>query len=190
MFIQIETTPNPNTLKFLPGRIVLVEGTAEFNDLEKASRTSPLATRLLSIDGVKTVFFGYDFISISRNDDHEWEHLKPIILGTIMEHFTSEQPLINNEHETNSSANKEEFFDPKDLETVETIKELLDLRIRPAVAHDGGDIIFRGFENGIVYLTMRGACAGCPSSTATLKLGIENLLKHFLPEVLSVEAIN
>jgi Fe-S cluster biogenesis protein NfuA len=190
MFIQTENTPNPATLKFLPGRDVMVSGTLEMRSFESA-QASPLAMRLFSIDGVTGVFYGSDFITVTKNSSSEnpieWQHLKPAILGSIMEHFMSGAPLLSANHI--AVENDEEFFDADDAETVETIKELLETRIRPAVANDGGDITFRGFRDGIVYLTMKGACSGCPSSTATLKNGIQNLLRHFLPEVESVEAI-
>ncbi len=185
MFIQTETTPNPATLKFLPGRDVMPEGTLDMRDLQ-AAQASPLAMRLFSIDGVTGVFYGSDFITVTKNAA-EWQHLKPAILGSIMEHFMSGAPLVSANHIAVEEDG--EFFDTDDTETVETIKELLETRIRPAVANDGGDITFRGFRDGIVYLTMKGACSGCPSSTATLKNGIQNLLKHFLPEVESVEAV-
>ncbi|MCZ2158948.1 NifU family protein [Bartonella sp. 220] len=190
MFIQTETTPNPATLKFLPGRVVLSEGVLEFRDREEAAKNSPLAAKLFNIPNINGVFLGYDFITVSKQEG-EWQHLKPIILGTIMEHFLSGDPVIttNASAQAQTDALNEEFYDEKDAEIVLTIKELLEKRVRPAVANDGGDITFRGFENGIVYLNMRGACAGCPSSTATLKHGIENLLRHFIPEVLGVEAM-
>ncbi|EJF76211.1 NifU family protein [Bartonella alsatica] len=190
MFIQTETTPNPATLKFLPGRVVLSEGVLEFRNREEAAKNSPLAAKLLNIPNVNGVFLGYDFITVSKKEG-EWQHLKPIILGTIMEHFLSGDPVIitNATSQAQTDDLNEEFYDEKDADIVLTIKELLETRIRPAVANDGGDITFRGFENGIVYLNMRGACSGCPSSTATLKHGIENLLRHFIPEVLSVEAM-
>ncbi len=183
MFIQTETTPNPATLKFLPGRPVFEHGALEFRSLE-ASANSPLARALLSIDGVDAVMFGPDFISVTKSNA-EWAHLKPAILGTIMEHFTSQAPLLLDEGDTAPAP--AEFFDESDAETVQTIKELLETRVRPAVAGDGGDIAFRGFRDGVVYLAMKGACSGCPSSTATLRHGIENLLRHFLPQVRSVE---
>lgn len=186
MFIQTETTPNPSTLKFLPGRPVLEHGALEFRSPEAAA-TSPLARALLSIDGVEAVMFGPDFVSITKADA-EWAHLKPAVLGTIMEHFTSGAPLVLGGADA-GSAGAAEFFDPEDAETVETIKELIETRVRPAVANDGGDITFRGFRDGVVYLVMKGACSGCPSSTATLKHGIENLLRHFLPQVRSVEQV-
>ncbi|MDO9441910.1 MAG: NifU family protein [Beijerinckiaceae bacterium] len=189
MFIQTEATPNPATLKFLPGREVLGSGTLELRDAASAAQ-SPLASALFAIPGVSAVFFGSDFVSVSKSDG-DWQHLKPSILGAIMEHYVSGTPLLNAEGAASQQAEGEdgEFFDPADAETVATIKELLETRIRPAVAGDGGDISFRGFRDGIVYLAMKGACSGCPSSTATLKSGIQNLLKHFLPDVQSVEQI-
>lgn len=191
MFIQTETTPNPATLKFLPGKEVLVDGTADFRDSASAAETSPLAGKLFGIDGVVGVFFGYDFITVTKDDAPDWQHIKPAILGTIMEHFMTGQPVMS--RGASSSVEKsdagEEFYDKADAEIVMTIKELLDTRVRPAVAQDGGDITFRGYENGTVFLHMKGACAGCPSSTATLKHGIQNLLRHFLPEVQQVEQV-
>lgn len=186
MFIQTEATPNPATLKFLPGRIVMPDGTLELRDSEQAER-SPLAQRLFSVTGVSGVFLGSDFITVTKSDG-EWPHLKPAILGAIMEHFMSGAPVLS----AGSQADvieEGEFFAPEDAQTVETIKDLLETRIRPAVAGDGGDITFRGFKNGTVYLAMKGSCSGCPSSTATLKHGIQNLLRHFLPDVREVEAI-
>ncbi|MET3793843.1 NifU family protein [Aquamicrobium terrae] len=188
MFIQTEATPNPATLKFLPGREVLREGTADFRDAETARTASPLAGRLFDIPGVTGVFFGYDFITVSK-DGADWQHLKPAILGTIMEHFMSNQPVMAGAGPAPESSETEEFYDKEDEEIVLTIKELLDTRVRPAVAQDGGDITFRGYENGVVFLHMKGSCAGCPSSTATLKHGIQNLLRHFVPEVQQVEQI-
>lgn len=183
MFIQTEATPNPATLKFLPGRPVLSDGTADFPTIESSS-TSPLATRLFEIDGVKGVFLGSDFISVTKTDG-EWQHLTPMILGAIMEHYMSGNAADGGEAGTNDDV---ETYDPKDEEVVATIKELIETRVRPAVAQDGGDITFSGFRDGVVYLKMRGACSGCPSSTATLRHGIENLLKHFCPEVEAVQA--
>jgi Fe-S cluster biogenesis protein NfuA len=182
MFIQTEATPNPATLKFIPGRDVLGEGTLEFRDRETAAR-SPLAEKLFAIPGVTGVFYGSDFVTVTK-DESDWQHLKPAILGAIMEHYMSGVPLL-----TGGSAEPEaeEFFDEKDAETVATIKDLIETRVRPAVANDGGDITFRGFKEGIVYLDMKGSCAGCPSSTATLKHGIQNLLKHFVPDVVEVQ---
>ena len=182
MFIQTESTPNPATLKFLPGRTVLPEGTLEMRDKAEAQQ-SPLAQRLFEIEGVGGVFFGSDFIAITKTDG-EWQQLKPALLGAIMEHFMSGGPVLN-EGVTGDQA-AQEFFDPKDAETVETIKELIETRVRPAVANDGGDITFRGFKDGVVYLDMKGACSGCPSSTATLRHGIQNLLRHFVPDVVEV----
>jgi Fe-S cluster biogenesis protein NfuA len=184
MFIEIEATPNPATLKFLPGRSVLPRGALEFRTAADAER-APLAGALLSIEGVDGVMFGPDFISIT-NGGGDWAHLKPAILGTIMEHFTSGAPLLVGEPPA-APVSDGEFFDPADAETVATIKELLETRVRPAVAGDGGDIVFRGFRDGVVYLGMKGACSGCPSSAATLKSGIENLLRHFLPQIRAVE---
>lgn len=182
MFIQTEVTPNPATLKFLPGRVVLGEGTLDLRDAAAAAASSPLAGRLFAISGVSGVFLGADFISVTKRDG-EWQHLKPAILGVIMEHFMSGAPIVNASAPGHA---EEEVFDARDSETVELIKELIDNRVRPAVANDGGDITFRGFKDGIVYLNMKGACSGCPSSTATLQHGIQNLLKHFVPEVVEV----
>ena len=190
MFIQTEATPNPATLKFLPGRVVLEEGTADFREAESAAETSPLAERLFSVSGVTGVFFGYDFITVTKEDGPDWQHLKPAILGTIMEHFMSGQPVMAKAGLGGLPVSDEgEFYDEADEEIVSTIKELLDTRVRPAVAQDGGDITFRGYEKGTVFLHMKGACAGCPSSTATLKHGIQNLLHHFGPEVREVEQV-
>ncbi|TCD16297.1 NifU family protein [Oricola cellulosilytica] len=189
MFIQTEATPNPATLKFLPGKVVMDAGTADFRDPEAASAQSPLAARLFAVDGVTGVFFGYDFVTITKDDETEWQHLKPAILAGIMEHFMSDAPVMASQGEEASAAAGEEFFDAEDETIVATIKELLDTRVRPAVAQDGGDITFRGYREGTVFLHMKGACAGCPSSTATLKHGIQNLLRHFIPEVEGVEAV-
>ncbi|MBK8457847.1 MAG: NifU family protein [Phyllobacteriaceae bacterium] len=186
MFIQTEATPNPATVKFLPGRTVLETGTADFREAEEARTASDLAGALFDVPGVAGVFFGSDFITITKAGS-EWQHMKPAILGTIMEHFLSGRPVMNGAFEAAEHGPEEEFYDPADAEIVATIKELLDQRVRPAVAQDGGDITFRGFEGGTVFLNMKGSCAGCPSSTATLKHGIQNLLKHFIPEVQSVE---
>jgi Fe-S cluster biogenesis protein NfuA len=183
MFIQTEATPNPATLKFIPGREVLGEGTLEFRDREAAAR-SPLAERLFAVPGVTGVFFGSDFVTVTK-DESDWQHLKPSILGAIMEHYMSGAPLLADGGAEQPQA--EEFFDEKDAETVATIKDLIETRVRPAVANDGGDITFRGFKEGIVYLDMKGSCAGCPSSTATLKHGIQNLLRHFVPDVVEVQ---
>jgi Fe-S cluster biogenesis protein NfuA len=191
MFIQTETTPNPATLKFLPGKVVMQEGTADFRDGGTAAAESPLAARLFSVPGVTGVFFGYDFVTVTKAEAPDWQHLKPAILGAIMEHFMTGQPVMAAGASDVDAAREEgaEFYDAADEEIVVTIKELLDTRVRPAVAQDGGDITFRGYENGTVFLHMKGACAGCPSSTATLKHGIQNLLRHFIPEVQQVEQI-
>jgi Fe-S cluster biogenesis protein NfuA len=181
MFIQTEATPNPATLKFLPGRDVLGAGTMEFRDRGEAAR-SPLAERLFEVPGVTGVFYGADFVTVTK-DDSDWQHLKPAVLGAIMEHYMSGEPLMRDGAE---AAGVEEFFNEADAETVEIIKDLIETRVRPAVANDGGDISFRGFKEGIVYLDMKGSCSGCPSSTATLKHGIQNLLRHFVPEVVEV----
>ncbi len=185
MFIQTEATPNPATLKFIPGRDVLAGTPVDFRDAEQAA-VSPLASRLFQIDNVAGVFLGSDFISVTKGDG-EWQHLKPAILGIIMEHFVSGQPVMESGGADGTA--DEEFFDEADEEVVTTIKELLDTRVRPAVAQDGGDITFQGYREGVVFLHMRGACAGCPSSTATLKHGIENLLRHFIPEVSEVRPV-
>ena len=184
MFIQTEATPNPATLKFIPGRPVLAEGTADYRDREQAA-DSPLANRLFDIEGVRGVFLGSDFISVTKGD-MDWQHIKPMILGAIMEHFMSRAPVLAAEGANDRAGGS---YDPADEEVVTTIKELLETRVRPAVAQDGGDITFSGFRDGVVYLHMRGACSGCPSSTATLRHGIENLLRHFCPEVQEVQAV-
>lgn len=184
MFIQTEPTPNPATLKFLPGREVMGAGTANFPSAETASR-SPLAERLFQVNGVSGVFLGSDFITITKSDGSEWQLLKPAILGVIMEHFTANRPIVLDEVSSAGDAAAE----GEESEIVVQIRELLDTRVRPAVAQDGGDIIFHGFDNGIVYLHMQGSCSGCPSSTATLKAGIENMLRHYLPEVVEVRAV-
>ena len=185
MFIQTEATPNPATLKFLPGRTVLADGTLDMPDPEHAAQ-SPLAERLFDIPGVSGVFLGSDFITVTKAAG-EWQHLKPTILGAIMEHFMSGAPIVRSE--VRGPAAAEEFFAAGDAETVATIKELIETRVRPAVANDGGDITFRGFKDGVVYLAMKGACSGCPSSTATLQHGIQNLLRHFVPEVVEVRPV-
>jgi len=187
MFIQTEATPNPATLKFLPGRTVLAQGTLDMRDAAAAAK-SPLASRLFAIKDVSSVFFGQDFIAVTKTAG-EWNHLKPAILGAIMEHFLSNEPIVHNGTDTVGGEDGDEFFDDKDALTVNTIKELIETRVRPAVASDGGDITFKGYRDGIVFLNMRGACAGCPSSTATLKNGIENLLRHFVPDVTEVRPV-
>lgn len=184
MFIQTEATPNPATLKFLPGQAVLETGTADFPSSDTAGM-SPLAQRIFAVSGVTGVFFGMDFVTVTKQEDLDWNHLKPAVLGAIMEHFQSGQPAI----ESGGAQAAHTAHDGPDSEIVSQIKELLDTRVRPAVAQDGGDITFHGFERGIVYLTMKGACAGCPSSTMTLKMGIENLLRHYIPEVTEVRPV-
>ena len=181
MFIQTEETPNPATLKFLPGRVVMERGTADFDSVDKTER-SPLAQSLFRIEGIARVFLGSDFITVTKTDTKDWSVLKPQILGLIMEHFSTNRPVILAEAAG-------EAADGEDDEIVTQIKELLDTRVRPAVAQDGGDIIFHSFEDGIVYLHMQGSCSGCPSSTATLKMGIENMLRHYVPEVVEVRPV-
>lgn len=186
MFIQTEATPNPATLKFLPGQEILSGEPRDFRDAD-AAKASPLVSALFMVNGVTGVFLGGDFISVTK-DDTDWAHIKPAILGAIMEHFLSDTPLFSDAGEA-PVVDGEEFFEEGDGETVEVIKELLATRVRPAVAMDGGDIIFRGFRDGTVFLHMQGACSGCPSSTATLKHGIENLLRHFVPGVEEVQQV-
>ncbi|MEM7619971.1 MAG: NifU family protein [Pseudomonadota bacterium] len=185
MFIQTEATPNPATLKFIPGQKVLGDKTKEFNNADEA-KSSPLAARLFDIENISGIFLGADFISVTKNGG-DWQHLKPAILGIIMEHYVSGAPLIIDGEEDDEVS--DESFAPEDKEIVDTIKELLETRVRPAVAQDGGDITFQSYKDGIVHLKMRGACANCPSSTATLRHGIENLLKHFIPEVQEVRPV-
>ncbi len=184
MFIQTESTPNPATLKFLPGQTVMGTGTADFPTAESSS-VSPLASRIYGVEGITGVFFGPDFVTVTKAEMTEWDHVKPAILGAIMEHFQSGEPVIEGEGGTVGHAE----HDGPDGHIVNQIKELLDTRVRPAVAQDGGDITFHGFERGVVYLHMQGACAGCPSSTMTLKMGIENLLRHYIPEVTEVRPV-
>lgn len=186
MFIQTESTPNPATLKFLPGQAVMELGTADFPTIESAN-ASPLATRLFGVDGVTGVFLGADFVTVTKADPVDWTHIKPALLGAIMDHFQSGQPVMNDG--TTAAPAHADHTNEEDAEIVGQIKELLDTRVRPAVAQDGGDITFHGFERGVVYLHMQGACAGCPSSTLTLKMGIENLLRHFIPEVTEVRPV-
>lgn len=183
MFIQTEQTPNPATLKFIPGRAVLDDGTADFASADTAAR-SPLARRLFDVEGVSRVFLGSDFVTVTKTGSADWQVLKPAILGGIMEHYTSGEPAIAGAGPAGAS---NEAIEGED-EIVSQIRELLDTRVRPAVAQDGGDIIFQRFEDGIVYLHMQGSCSGCPSSTATLKMGIENMLRHYVPEVVEVRA--
>ena len=183
MFIQTDSTPNPASLKFLPGRVVMDRGTADFRNVEEANN-SLLAQNLFKIEGVEGVFFGSDFISITKSDKLDWLVLKPSILGTISDHYESGAPVM-----TKEESSEDDTTNVKDSDIVVQIKELLDTRVRPAVAQDGGDITFSDYKDGIVFLHMKGACSGCPSSTATLKAGIENMLKHYLPEVQGVEPV-
>ena len=186
MFIQTESTPNPATLKFIPGRDVMGDGNvADFPTAESGAR-SPLAAALFAVPDVSRVFFGSDFISVTKRDG-DWKHLKPAILGAIMEHFTRGLPLMSGA--ATEDADTTSYGEEGDPEVVSQIKELIDTRVRPAVAQDGGDIVYRGFREGTVYLALQGACSGCPSSTMTLKQGIESLLKHYVPEVDAVEAV-
>ena len=185
MFIQTEETPNPATLKFLPGQTVLGTGTANFSEGDN-TESSPLAKKLFGVDGVVGVFLGSDFITITKKEDFLWEHIKPALLGTIMDFLQSGEEIFNEESGDDSS---DDIHEGPDSETVKKIIDLLDTRVRPAVAQDGGDITFQSFEEGVVYLHMQGACAGCPSSTMTLKMGIENLLKHYIPEVTEVRPV-
>jgi Fe-S cluster biogenesis protein NfuA len=182
MFIQTEPTPNPATLKFLPGRPVLEKGVAEFVDAE-AARVSPLASRIFAVEGVSGVYLGADFVSVTKRDGVEWHELKPAVLGAIMEHYLSGDPVLG------EGVEAEVEDTGSDDPVVAQIKELIETRVRPAVARDGGDIVFRGFDRGVVYLQMRGACSGCPSSTMTLKAGIENLLRYYVPDVIEVRAV-
>ncbi|MEK9845415.1 NifU family protein [Thalassospira sp.] len=186
MFIQTEPTPNPATLKFLPGEEVMGRlGTANFVKGD-ATVKSPLARKLFEVDGIAGVFLGGDFITITKDDSKDWQTLKPQILGGIMEHYTSGQPVLD---QNSGAATGASTAAEGDDELVSQIKELLDTRVRPAVAQDGGDIVFHKFEDGVVYLEMHGACSGCPSSTATLKMGIENMLRYYVPEVQAVEPV-
>jgi Fe-S cluster biogenesis protein NfuA len=185
MFIQTETTPNPAVLKFLPGRELMASGTREFHDADEAS-ASPLAEALFDLGGIKRVFFGQEFLTVTKAEDQDWSHLKAPILAAIMDHFTDGRPLLN---DTRDVSGDHDVYEGEAAQIVVEIKDLLDSRIRPAVAQDGGDILFSKFEpeSGVVWLHMRGACAGCPSSSATLKAGVESMLKHYIPEVTRVE---
>ena len=187
MFIQTEATPNPEVLKFLPGREVLAEGSRDFRDMDEA-QVSPLAADLFDIEGVTRVFFGADFVTVGKDAHHDWPHLKAPVLAAIMDHFTSGRPLFV-ESAAEAGGHDDTAYEGETAQVVAEIKELLDTRIRPAVAQDGGDILFNRFDadTGVVWLHMRGACSGCPSSSATLKAGVENMLKHYVPEVTRVE---
>lgn len=184
MFIETEGTPNPATLKFLPGREVMGLATADFASPAAAAR-SPLASTLFQLPGVARVFLGGDFISVTKSDEVDWPTVKPRVLGAIMDHFVAGRPVI----EGADGDLLEDDVSPDDVEIVDQIKELLDTRVRPAVAGDGGDIVFRGYRDGVVRLHMQGSCSGCPSSSATLKHGIENMLRHYVPEVTAVEQV-
>lgn len=183
MFIQTEVTPNPATLKFLPGQVVMNAGTANFTTSDEAT-VSPLATSLFALDGVTGVFLGTDFVTVTKDAERDWEALKPFVLSAIMDHFTSGQPVIVGNVGAETGA-----VSPEDDEVTAQIKELIETRVRPAVAQDGGDIIFRAYEDGVVYLHMQGACSGCPSSTMTLRHGIENMLRYYVPEVTEVRPV-
>ena len=187
MFIQTEATPNPATLKFLPGEVVAQDGPVDFPEAGASQGVSPLAEKLFALPGIEGVFFGFDFVTVTKRDDVDWAHVKPAVLGVIMEHFMSGEPVMAGS--ATAAPVEEGFVEEGSEEIVSTIKELLETRVRPAVAQDGGDITFHGYREGHVYLKMRGACAGCPSSTATLQHGIQNLLRHFIPEVQTVEAV-
>jgi Fe-S cluster biogenesis protein NfuA len=186
MFIQTEATPNPATLKFLPGQAVMQSGSADFPTIEAAG-ASPLASRIFAVEGVAGVFLGPDFVTVTKTDAVDWAHIKPGVLGAVMEHYQSGAPVIEGDAGAGAVGHAEHTG--PDAEVVGQIKTLLDTRVRPAVAQDGGDITFHGFDRGVVYLHMQGACAGCPSSTMTLKMGIENLLRHYIPEVTEVRPV-
>jgi Fe-S cluster biogenesis protein NfuA len=190
MLIETEMTPNPATLKFLPGRIVMESGTRDFADPEEAA-ASPLAEALFDLGDVTGVFFGREFISVTAAPGVEWPSLKPDVLGILLDHFSANMPLFHPPSagfSVPAADNELPLDDPADAEIVDQIKDLIETRVRPAVANDGGDIIYRGFQRGVVFLQMQGACSGCPSSSATLKNGIEQLLKHYVPEVTEVRA--
>ncbi|WP_375164692.1 NifU family protein [Temperatibacter marinus] len=184
MFIETELTPNPETQKFLPGQAVLPTGSMTFETDEEAA-VSPLATALLAVEGVKSIFLGADFIAVTKEEAEDWIDLKPLVLSSIMQFFTTGQPVIEGSIEVAGGMED----NPEDAEIILQIKDLLDQKIRPAVAQDGGDILYHGFQEGVVYLKMQGACSGCPSATITLKQGVENLLKYYIPEIVDVQAI-
>tara|TARA_Y100000590_G_C15112705_1_gene785516 strand:+ start:53 stop:616 length:564 start_codon:yes stop_codon:yes gene_type:complete len=186
MFVQTEPTPNPLTLKFLPGRVVMQSGTAFFQNKSEVDN-SPLAKKFFEIDGVEGVFFGSDFITITKKEELDWQIIKPSIFTIITDHFNSDNPVVLSD--TNSDKD-EVKKDDNESDVVKQIKELINTKVRPAVAMDGGDIVYQKFEEGVVYLHMQGACSGCPSSTATLKMGIENMLKHYIPEVKEVRPVS
>ncbi|MCJ9428245.1 NifU family protein [Kordiimonas marina] len=186
MFIETEPTPNPDTLKFLPGRVVMERGSANFPDAESAVGASPLAEAMFALSAVRGVFLGYDFITITKDTGENWDSLKPAVLAALMQFYASGIPAFIEHASSGENAVDE---DEADADIIDQIKTLLDEKVRPAVAGDGGDIVYRGFKEGVVYLQMQGACAGCPSSTLTLKHGIENLLKYYVPEVTDVRAV-
>lgn len=188
MFIQTEATPNPEVLKFLPGRELMADGSRDFRSADEAE-ASPLATDLFAVEGVNRVFFGSDFVTVGKAADADWPHLKAPILAAIMDHFTAGRPLFSASEGDDAGGHDDQVYEGETAQVVAEIKDLLDTRIRPAVAQDGGDILFNRFEpdTGVVWLHMRGACSGCPSSSATLKAGVENMLKHYVPEVTRVE---
>ena len=189
MFIQTEPTPNEDSLKFIPGQQVMGDdGSAEFTDT-RAALASPLAIRLMGVQGVRSVFFGPDFVTVSKVSDSPWNLLKPEIYSTLMDFFTSKQPLFRSEEERSQAGPQDTRILDTDSETVAMIKELLETRVRPAIMEDGGDIEYRGFEDGIVKVKLKGSCRGCDSSTVTLKSGIENMMKHYIPEVKLVEQV-
>ena len=192
MFIQTEETPNPATLKFIPdGHVVLKNGTAEFKNQKQAESKSPLALQLFAITGVEAVFFGHDFITITKSGNAVWKYLTSEVQAVIMDFFlTGKEPMFENKENENSNEVNKNLPEEGDSEIVKQIKELIEIKVRPAVAMDGGDIIFHSFENGVVYLMLKGSCSGCPSSTITLKSGIENMLKHYIPEVEAVEQVS
>ncbi len=189
MFIQTEPTPNPATLKFLPGGEVMARGTANFESAGQAS-ASPLAVRLFETEGVEGIYLGADFITVTKSEGKDWDVLKPLILGAIMEHFTAGKPVMEADAADAANAAAGHSDAEGEGDVVARIKDLLDTRVRPAVANDGGDIVYRDFKDGVVYLAMQGACSGCPSSTMTLKSGIENMLKHYIPEITEVRAVD
>lgn len=191
MFIQTEKTPNPNTMKFYPGEAVMQSGTLSFRSKDDALNVSPLAQILFEIPDVEQIFFGSDFITVTKNESADWTMLKAQVLTTVMEHYISGRPVMNGQEvKKPANYNQADTSADEDSEIVKQIKELIDTRVRPAVAEDGGDIVYQGFKEGVVYLELHGSCSGCPSSTITLKNGIENMLKHYIPEVISVEAVN
>ena len=189
MLIETETTPNPSTLKFMPGRVVMASGTRDFATPEEAE-ASPLADAIFSLGDTEGVFFGYDFVSVTAASGVSWADLKPSVLAILLDHFSGDMPLFAAGSAAGIEIADEALDDdPEDADIVAQIRELIDTRVRPAVANDGGDIVYRGFTKGTVFLKMQGACSGCPSSTATLKHGIESLLKHYVPEVTDVRAV-